>query len=187
MPRGTHTITRTHTHKRTQSHTHTHTHAHTHTHTHTQNNLKRAPQPLAFSHAPTYTKTHTRSFCNSFAVLKKKGWQRPIGCLVFIGHFSQKRPIISGSFVERDVQLNAFYASSPPCIKSASSGWRRHMGCLIFIGHFPQKSPIISGSFAKISSCFAKKDVQLNALNASSPTCIKSTSSRLLLRINRCI
>ena len=28
------------------------------------------------------------------------GWQRLIGCLIFIGHFPQQNPIISGSFAE---------------------------------------------------------------------------------------
>jgi len=42
-------------------------------------------------------------------------WQRPIGCLIFIGHFPQKSPIISGSSAKNDMQLNTSYGSSPPC------------------------------------------------------------------------
>jgi len=45
------------------------------------------------------------------------GWWRPIGCLVFTGHFPPKRPTISGSFAKNDLQLKVSYGSWPLCTR----------------------------------------------------------------------
>ena len=41
-------------------------------------------------------------------------WRRCIGCLSLQFIFSQKRPMISGCFVAKDLQLKESHASSPP-------------------------------------------------------------------------
>jgi len=44
------------------------------------------------------------------------GWRRLIGCLDFIGHFPHTSPVVIGSFAGKDLQLEAAYASLPPCM-----------------------------------------------------------------------
>ena len=69
---------------------------------------------------------------NAFATV----WGGCIGCLVFIGHFPQKSPVISGSFAERDLQVEASYALLPLC----ACFWCRrsqgvHWDCVCVVVH----------------------------------------------------
>jgi len=45
-------------------------------------------------------------------------WRSPTGCLIFIGHFPQKSPVLCGSFAKNDLQLKASYGSSPLCMNA---------------------------------------------------------------------
>jgi len=59
-------------------------------------------------------KSHPFIMCKCTAA-QSTGWQKCIGCLVLMSNFPHTSPTINGSFAERDLQLKASYASSPPC------------------------------------------------------------------------
>jgi len=97
------------------------------------------------------------------------GRRRLIGSLIFIGHFPQKWPISSGSFVEYDLQLRGPYESSPPCTTLPSPAYSSHLNDMI--DKRAQKITSIQRSYLIIIlmffifSCSVLKTIQLTRLN----------------------
>jgi len=102
---------------------------------------------LSHSSQNTCCHIHNKRFAN----LCTTGWQKPVGCLIFTGHFPEKAPRISGSFVERDVQLKAFLYLRHPVIVSVCSLLSRYRSLLqnivSFLGLFCKRDLFFQGAY----------------------------------------
>jgi len=95
--------------------------------------------------SPHILNTHNSTLIFVLIHIYFTGWRGAIGCLIFLGHFLQKSPIISGSFAKNDLQLRAFYESSPPCTLQELCGifYKDALSCRSFVA----KEPLIIGLF----------------------------------------
>ena len=174
--------------RRHTQHTHTHTRTHLHPYISACTILpcmyKDLHQQDHTTKLHTHTHIHMHITLHAHLLTACTWWQILTGCLIFIGHFPQKSPRISGSFAKIDFQLEASYASSPPYM---------NIQCNLTT----EKSPRIRGLFAKndlqrkassppyiniqcnltaqksprISGSCAKRDLHLKA---SQPVCVMS-------------
>ena len=71
-------------------------------------------RPVHCEKSPRNRSWNIRHLKNTVFLGVAAGWRRCVRCLIFIGYFPQKSPIISGSFEERDLQIKATCAFLPP-------------------------------------------------------------------------
>jgi len=119
------TLQHTATHCNTIQHTTTHYNTLQHTTTHCNALQRTATYCNTLQHTATHCNTlhHTATYCNILQhitilaryleMYRVAKIRRMPGCLT-IGRFPQKSPTISDFFAERDLQLKASCASSPP-------------------------------------------------------------------------
>ena len=99
---------------------------------------------LFHTHTQRSSFCHIYMFCYIWLCTCYIGWRRLIGSLILIGHFPQKWPIFSGSFVANDLQLRGSYESSPLCISICMYMW---LYMAISLSHTHRYEVWVSGTY----------------------------------------
>jgi len=93
---------------------------------------------LVDSFAVVLQRTTAESSLSEYNIVgcRTRGWRRPIGCLICVGHFPQKSPIISGSFAKNNLHVKpkSLLFQSPlseyNIVGSRIMGWLRLVGSI---------------------------------------------------------
>jgi len=115
---------------------------------------------------------------NEIQHMGSTGWQRPIGRLIFRGHFPFLEVIFRKTYTHTWSFLEVIFRKMTSEDKASySSVLQFVLQCVAVCCSVSPKSLILSGSFAK-------RDLQLKASSASSPPCTQNQRVGILMGVD---
>jgi len=103
------------------------------------------------------------------------GWRRPVGSLIFIGHFSQKSPIISESFAESDLQVTGILWVFATLYLCVTGGHVTHCNTL---QHTATHCNTLQHTESSVSPVLWRRQIQCVTLQHTAPHCNLPVVSR---------